>query len=99
MVDNIVNTHAQVAKETALVLNIINQAWDDASRPVTPGRSASSGSAVTNRDRMEAIAFLTADKGKWAVSRATICEVAGINPEVLRQAAIAMIERGGHAQT
>lgn len=96
MVDNIINTRAPIVKETALVFNVINQAWLDASRKPTPKSSSGGSSAVTSQDHMEAIAFLTAENGEWAESRATLCDMVGINPEILRKKAIAMIEAANY---
>lgn len=88
MIENLTASSGIYTPETALILGAIYQAWDDARMPVDPNRRSSSGSAVTAKDRMEAIAFLTEDCGEWAESRVMMCSAVGIDPDLLRQKAI-----------
>ncbi len=68
----------------SLFLAVISQAVEDLF--VTPDSQLTSSktAAAAGRARHEAELFLLAERGEWAKSRATICALAGVDPDALR---------------
>ena len=66
----------------SLAAGILYQAWADA------GIVRATGRAESEIDQHEAIRFLTAEHGPWALSRKNWAEIAGVCPAQLRQKAI-----------
>ena len=68
----------------SLAAGILYQAWVDAGAGTVRGAQG----AESQIDQHEAIRFLTAEHGPWALSRKNWAEIAGICPAQLRQKAI-----------
>ena len=68
----------------SLAAGIIYQAWADAGAGIVRG----TGRAESEIDQHDAIRFLTAEHGPWALSRKNWAEIAGLCPAQLRQKAI-----------
>lgn len=68
----------------SLAAAVIYQAWSDAGAGIVQGTRR----ADNDRDRSDAISFLTAAVGAWAQSRKHWAEIAGICPDQLRQRAM-----------
>jgi hypothetical protein len=71
--------------EKQLWCSVIQLAWDDyfAKRPTWK-----QGIRDWERNKREAMLFLTRSGGDWARSRHDICSAAGIDPEALREAVL-----------
>ena len=82
-------------RPAALWAAVIELAWLDAfERKIEIGESVSERHrrdrlAEFERDRREALRFLTDTRGPWARSRDLVCSMAGICPDALREAAVA----------
>jgi len=74
--------------ERALAAAVVQQAIDDAlaSRNTTHVLSASVPRGI---DAEAARSFLTSAGGDWAMAREVWCDVAGVNPDALRDRALA----------
>lgn len=68
----------------SLASAVIYQAWSDAGAGIVRGTRR----AENDRERHEAVRFLTADHGPWAQSRKHWAEIAGVCPDQLRQRAL-----------
>ena len=68
----------------SLAAGIIYQAWADSGAGIVRGTRK----AESEIDQHEAVRFLTAENGPWALSRKNWAEIAGFCPAQLRQKAI-----------
>ncbi len=71
-------------REEGLYASVISQAWEDAFHP---GKNLLC--AGRHQDRQDAKLFLLASQGPWAQSREDICHAAGVDPDGLRDKAVA----------
>lgn len=75
-------------QERQLACAVINQAMIDLEQP-----NALSNQTDADKAKDEARRFLTDEKGRWAESRETWCNLAGIEPDAVRDAALAIQSR------
>lgn len=80
----------QAPGEAGLLAAIIDMAWHHAmSDRVVPYYTSS---APRRQDQAEARLFLTAARGEWAEAREVLCDLVGLDPDMLRQAALRRLE-------
>lgn len=79
--------------ETSLAAAVVQQAWDDLVRPIKADTNGTT--TVTAVDRAQAIRFCCDAGGDWAAAREHWCLAAGIDPDVLRERAMARRNAGG----
>ena len=87
-------THPQ----RALAAAVIQMAWDDlGALKVRSCEDRSNGGIPTVAQVAEAMAFLTDSYGPWRLARVLWADAAGVDPEVLRERALARMEQAGAA--
>lgn len=81
--------------ETALASAVVLQALRDLTLPFST-TGGSSSSTVAKFERLEAERFLLAERGEWAQAREYWCDMADIDPDVVRARALRIVGwRGG----